>query len=164
MKLLTLSGSPHIHGALSVEKVMWAVSDSYGNCNACILLLFWLGAILVTSVAVISAVVFEYLITKFILKEKSQLGDGSAVITGILLAFNVPSSLPLWMIVLGALIAIGVAKMSFGGLGKNPFNPALVGRVFCLYLFPAQMTSWPVVGKLFPMDWMPYLVLLLWDW
>lgn len=152
MKLLTLSGSPHIHGGLSVEKVMWAVVIAMAPAMLASFYFFGLGAIKVTVVAVISAVVFEYLITKFIMKEKSQLGDGSAVITGILLAFNVPSSLPIWIIILGSLVAIGVAKMSFGGLGKNPFNPALVGRVFLLISFPAQMTSWPVVGKIFPMS------------
>lgn len=74
--------------------------------------------------------------------------DGSAMITGVLLAFNLPSNLPLWIIVLGALFAIGVGKMSFGGLGCNPFNPALAGRVFLLLSFPVQMTSWPVAGQL----------------
>ena len=74
--------------------------------------------------------------------------DGSAIITGVLLAFNLPSNLPIWIIILGALFAIGVGKMSFGGLGCNPFNPALAGRVFLLLSFPVQMTSWPVVGQL----------------
>ena len=74
--------------------------------------------------------------------------DGSAVITGVLLAFNLPSNLPIWIIILGALFAIGVGKMSFGGLGCNPFNPALAGRVFLLLSFPVQMTTWPVVGQL----------------
>ena len=78
------------------------------------------------------------------LKKPSTLADGSAIITGILLAFNLPSNLPLYMIVVGALVAIGIGKMAFGGLGNNPFNPALVGRVFLLISFPARMTSWPV--------------------
>ena len=151
MNLLTVSGSPHIHGGLSVEKVMWLVVLAMAPAMLASFYFFGLGAIKITAVAVFSAVLFEYLITKFILKEKSQIGDGSAVITGILLAFNVPSNLPIWMIIIGSLVAIGVAKISFGGLGKNPFNPALVGRVFLLISFPAQMTSWPVVGKAFPM-------------
>src|SRR5665811_1351163 len=83
-------------------------------------------------------------IQKFILKVKPSISDGSAVVTGLLLAFNVPSNLPVHIIVIGAIIAIGVAKMTFGGLGNNPFNPALVGRVFLLISFPVQMTSWPV--------------------
>ncbi len=151
MNLLTVSGSPHIHGGLSVEKVMWLVVLAMAPAMLASFYFFGLGAIKITAVAVFSAVLFEYLITKFILKEKSQIGDGSAVITGILLAFNVPSNLPIWMIIIGSLVAIGVAKISFGGLGKNPFNPALVGRVFLLISFPAQMTSWPAVGKAFPM-------------
>lgn len=74
--------------------------------------------------------------------------DGSAAITGVLLAFNVPSNLPIWIIIIGALFAIGVGKMSFGGLGNNPFNPALAGRVFLLLSFPVQMTTWPAVGQI----------------
>ncbi len=69
------------------------------------------------------------------------------LVTGILLAFNVPSNLPIWIIIIGALVAIGVGKMSFGGLGNNPFNPALVGRVFMLISFPVQMTSWPKANR-----------------
>ena len=86
---------------------------------------------------------FEYLIARFILKTQPALGDGSAILTGLLLAFNVPSNLPVWIILIGSLVAIGIGKMSFGGLGKNLFNPALVGRVFLLISFPVQMTSWP---------------------
>ena len=73
--------------------------------------------------------------------------DGSAVITGLLLAFNLPSNLPIWIILIGALFAIGVAKMTFGGLGNNIFNPALVGRAALLVAFPAQMTTWPKIGQ-----------------
>jgi len=102
------------------------------------------GAIIVTLTSVLSCVAVEYLIQRFILKVKPSISDGSAVVTGLLLAFNVPSNLPVHIIVIGAIIAIGVAKMTFGGLGNNPFNPALVGRVFLLISFPVQMTSWPV--------------------
>ncbi|MDR1675756.1 MAG: RnfABCDGE type electron transport complex subunit D, partial [Tannerella sp.] len=76
-------------------------------------------------------------------RKKTTVGDGSAILTGVLLAFCLPSNLPCWMIVIGAAVSIGVAKMSFGGLGNNPFNPALVGRVFLLISFPVQMTLWP---------------------
>jgi electron transport complex protein RnfD len=69
--------------------------------------------------------------------------DGSAALTGLLLALNLPSNIPVWMIIAGSLVAIGIAKMTFGGLGNNPFNPALVGRVFMLISFPVEMTSWP---------------------
>ena len=151
MGLITVYGSPHVHGGLSVKKVMWGVVIAMVPAMLASFYFFGLGAIKVTLVAVLSAVIFEYVIVKYIMKQKPDLMDGSAVITGILLAFNVPSNLPIWIIVIGSLIAIGVAKMSFGGLGKNPFNPALVGRVFLLISFPVQMTSWPVVDKVFPM-------------
>ena len=106
---------------------------------------FGLGALIVTLVSVVSCVLFEYLIQKFIMKKEPTICDGSAILTGVLLAFNVPSNLPVWIIMLGALFAIGVAKMSFGGLGNNIFNPALAGRAFLLISFPAQMTTWPLV-------------------
>ncbi len=105
---------------------------------------FGLGAIIVTLVSVVSCVAVEYLIQKFILKTKPSVSDGSAIVTGLLLAFNVPSNLPVHIIIIGAIVSIGIAKMTFGGLGNNPFNPALVGRVFLLISFPVQMTSWPV--------------------
>ena len=74
------------------------------------------------------------------------------MVTGLLLAFNVPATADMiWLVAIGALVAIGIGKMAFGGLGKNPFNPALVGRVFMLISFPVQMTTWPTVGKWFPM-------------
>ena len=111
--------------------------------------LFGLGAVIVTLTSVIACLFFEWAITKFILKrEHSTIMDGSAALTGLLLAFNLPSNLPLWIIIIGALVAIGIGKMTFGGLGCNPFNPALVGRIFLLISFPVQMTSWPVVGQL----------------
>jgi electron transport complex protein RnfD len=105
---------------------------------------FGLPAVLTTLVSVIACVGFEWLIKKYLLKVNPSVSDGSAVLTGILLAMNLPASLPLWIVIIGALIAIGVAKMSFGGLGNNPFNPALVGRVFLLISFPVQMTTWPI--------------------
>jgi len=102
------------------------------------------GAIIVTAIAVGSCLFFEYTIQKYLLKVTPTINDGSAIVTGLLLAFNVPSNLPVWIIIVGSLVAIGVGKMTFGGLGNNPFNPALVGRVFMLISFPVAMTSWPV--------------------
>jgi electron transport complex protein RnfD len=104
---------------------------------------FGLDALRVTLIAVVACLAFEYIIQKYLLKIKPMITDGSALITGILLAFNVPSNLPWWIIVIGSLAAIGIGKLSFGGLGNNIFNPALVGRVFMLISFPVQMTSWP---------------------
>jgi electron transport complex protein RnfD len=142
--LLTISGSPHTHGDTSIKQIMWGVVIALVPA---LLVSFWyfgIGAILVTVVAIISCVATEYLIQRFMLKEEPTLSDGSAVITGLLLAMNVPSNLPWWMVIIGSVICIGVAKMSFGGLGKNPFNPALIGRVFLLISFPVAMTSWPL--------------------
>ncbi len=84
----------------------------------------------IIGVSVVACVAVEYLIQKYLLKGDVTINDGSAVITGVLLAFNVPANLPTWIIIIGAIFAIAIAKMAFGGLGKNPFNPALVGRVF----------------------------------
>lgn len=110
---------------------------------------FGLGALIVTATSVAACLFFEWAIGKYLMKKPTTtICDGSAIITGVLLAFNLPSNLPIWIIILGALFAIGVGKMSFGGLGCNPFNPALAGRVFLLLSFPVQMTSWPVVGQL----------------
>jgi electron transport complex protein RnfD len=104
---------------------------------------FGLGALRVILVSVIFSLFFEWLIQKYLIKGSITITDGSALVTGILLAFNVPSNLPTWMVIVGALAAIGIGKMSFGGLGKNIFNPALVARVFLLVSFPVEMTSWP---------------------
>lgn len=144
MSLLTVSGSPHVHGDQSLKKIMWGVVIAMLPAMLVSFWYFGLPAIIITLTAVISCLVFEYLIQKFLLKQNPTITDGTAVITGMLLAFNVPSSLPLWQMVIGALVAIGIAKMSYGGLGKNPFNPALVGRVFLLISFPVDMTLWPL--------------------
>ena len=91
----------------------------------------------------------EWLIQKFLLKGPLTINDGSAALTGLLLAFNVPANLPIWMAIVGSIFAIGIGKMAFGGLGKNPFNPALVGRVFMLVSFPTAMTTWPQASPIF---------------
>ena len=110
---------------------------------------FGFNAIRVTLISVATCVLTEFFIQKFMMKGECTIGDGSAILTGILLAFNVPSNIPWWMVVVGGIVAIGIAKMSFGGLGKNPFNPALVGRVFMLISFPVAMTTWPVPDQNF---------------
>jgi len=142
--LLTISGSPHVNSDLSVKKIMWGVVIALVPTMLVSFWYFGLGAIIITLSSVLACVLFEYLIQKYMLKQSPTVSDGSAVITGILLALNVPSNLPIWMIIIGALVAIGVAKMTYGGLGKNPFNPALIGRVFLLISFPVDMTSWPL--------------------
>ena len=146
---LTVSLSPHVHSGDSVKKNMYGVLIALLPAFLVSLYFFGLGALVVTATSVLACVFFEWAIGKFILKrETTSITDGSAIITGVLLAFNLPSNLPVWIIIIGALFAIGVAKMSFGGLGCNPFNPALAGRVFLLLSFPVQMTSWPAVGQL----------------
>ena len=142
--LLTVSPSPHISTTQSVKKLMYGVVLSLVPAFLVSVYLFGTGALVVTLVSIASCVLFESAIQKFILKTEVRIGDGSAIVTGMLLAFNLPSNLPWWMIVIGALFAIGVGKMTYGGLGNNPFNPALVGRVFLLISFPVQMTSWPL--------------------
>ena len=141
---LYITTSPHIHCGDTIERnmrtVIWALVPAF----IASVFYFGLGAVIVTATSVASCLFFEWFITRVFLKRPSTLADGSAVITGILLAFNMPSNIPLYMIVMGALVAIGIGKMVFGGLGNNPFNPALVGRVFLLISFPAKMTSWPV--------------------
>ena len=145
---LIISLSPHVHSGDSVQKNMYGVLIALIPALIVSLIYFGLGAAVVTLTSVAACVFFEWAITKFILKrEKTTICDGSAIITGVLLAFNLPSNLPLWIIIIGALVAIGIGKMTFGGLGCNPFNPALVGRIFLLISFPVQMTSWPKIGQ-----------------
>ncbi|MFV0521267.1 MAG: RnfABCDGE type electron transport complex subunit D [Mangrovibacterium sp.] len=144
-KLLTISPSPHERASDSVNKIMCNVIIALLPALAWSVYAFGLDAIRVTLIAVIACVGFEYLIQRFVMKKEPEINDLSAALTGLLLAFNLPSGIPSWIIIIGALVAIGVGKQSLGGLGNNPFNPALVGRVFLLISFPVQMTSWPSV-------------------
>ena len=145
---LTISLSPHVHGGDSVKKNMYGVCIALLPALLCSFYFFGIGAIAVTAVSVASCVFFEWAISKYLLKNpRPTITDGSAILTGILLAFNLPSNFPLWMVVIGALFAIGVVKMTFGGLGCNLFNPALAGRAFLLISFPVQMTTWPTPGQ-----------------
>ena len=149
MNKLIVSLSPHVHGGDSVQRNMYGVCIALVPALLASLWFFGLGAAIVLATSVLACVLFEWAIAKFLLKShRCTICDGSAVLTGLLLGFNLPSNLPLWIIIIGALVAIGVGKMTFGGLGCNPFNPALVGRVFLLISFPVQMTSWPVPGQL----------------
>lgn len=143
MDKLIISPAPHIHGGDSVSKNMTGVIIALVPALLVGFYFFGLGALIVTLTAVVSCVLFEYLIQRFLLKGETTIMDGSAALTGLLLALNLPSNIPVWMIIAGSLVAIGIAKMTFGGLGNNPFNPALVGRVFMLISFPVEMTSWP---------------------
>lgn len=152
MKQFIVSPAPHFHSGDSVRKNMLLVIIALLPAYAVSVWQFGWGALITTAISVAACVLFEWLIAKYLLKQKSTIGDLSAVLTGLLLAFNLPSNLPWWIVIIGALVAIGVAKMSFGGLGQNIFNPALVGRVFLLISFPAQMTTWPVSGSVEYLD------------
>jgi len=147
---LTISPSPHVHSGDTVSNKMIGVFIALIPAYLAGLYFFGLGALIISVTAILSCILFEYLIQRFILKGTITITDGSAALTGLLLAFNLPSNLPVWQVIIGSFVAIGIAKMSFGGLGNNPFNPALVARVFLLVSFPAQMTSWPK-----PIPWNP---------
>ena len=148
MSNYTVAPAPHVHGGDSVKKNMLNVIIALMPAYLAGIWYFGVGALIVSCVAMASCVAFEWLISKFLLKKQPQINDLSALLTGLLLGMNLPSSLPWWMVVIGSLIAIGIGKMSFGGLGNNLFNPALVGRVFLLISFPAAMTTWPVPAPL----------------
>jgi len=143
MNKFTVSGSPHIHGDDSTKKIMYGVVFAMLPTVLFSIYFFGVDAIRVFVIAIAASLFFEWVIQKYLIKGPLTINDGSALVTAILLALNLPSNLPGWIIIIGALVAIGMAKMSFGGLGKNVFNPALVARVFLLVSFPVQMTSWP---------------------
>ncbi|MFH1727293.1 MAG: RnfABCDGE type electron transport complex subunit D [Pseudomonadota bacterium] len=140
--LLIVTSSPHVFGDDSVEKVMYNVVIALVPAILFSAFYFGIQALIVLLVAIAFSIGFEALFQK-LFKMKIKCFDGSAIVTGILLAMNLPSNCPIWLVVLGAFIAIFLGKMVFGGLGNNPFNPALVARVFLLISFPVQMTSWP---------------------
>ena len=142
--LLNVSPSPHVHGKESTQRLMLNVVIALVPAFISSVFYFGAGAVIVTATSVVSCLLFEYLIQRFVLRKPISITDGSALVTGILLAFNLPSNIPVLIIVIGSFVSIAVAKMTFGGIGNNPFNPALVGRVFMLISFPVQMTSWPV--------------------
>ena len=149
MGKLIVSLSPHAHGTDTVERNMYGVIIALMPALLVSFYFFGLGSAIVCATSVAACVLLEWAINKFMLKNpRNTVLDGSAVLTGLLLGFNLPSNLPIWIILIGAIFAIGFAKMPFGGLGNNLFNPALVGRAALLVAFPAQMTTWPKVGQL----------------
>ena len=152
MNKLLVSPSPHIHSKDSTRSLMLDVVIALLPAVICTFVFYGWREMVVMGVSVASCVLLEWAITKYMLKKPSTIGDLSAVITGILLALNLPYTTPWWVVVIGAVIAIGVAKMSFGGLGQNIWNPALVGRVFLLVSFPTYMTTWSAPKRLFGLD------------
>ncbi len=140
---IIVSASPHVHSDRTARRLMYDVVLALAPAFLVCLYLFGISALLTMATAIISCLAFEAIIQRYLLKTEVTIGDGSALLTGMLLAFNLPAGIPLWMIAAGSLVAIGIGKLSFGGLGFNIFNPALVGRVFLLVSFPVQMTRWP---------------------
>ena len=152
MSKLIVSPSPHIHSKDSTKSLMLDVVIALIPAVICSVVFYGWQELLVLGVSVASCVLLEWAITKYMLKKPSTVGDFSAVITGILLALNVPYTTPWWVIVIGSIVAVGVAKMTFGGIGQNIWNPALVGRVFLLVSFPTYMTTWSQPQGLFGVD------------
>ena len=143
MNNILVSPSPHLHTKTSTKSLMRDVVIALLPAVVVSVLFYGWSELLVLGVSVASCVLLEFLITKYLLRRPCTVGDWSAVITGVLLALNLPASTPWWVVFIGAVVAIGVAKMTFGGLGQNLFNPAIAGRVFLLIAYPAQMTTWP---------------------
>ena len=142
MDRLIVSPSPHLHTKTSTKSLMRDVVIAMMPAVIVSVLCYGWSELLVLGVSVASCVLLEYLITKYMLKKPCTVCDMSAVVTGILLALNLPATTPWWVVFVGAVFAIGVAKMTFGGLGQNLFNPAIAGRVFLLISFPTYMTDW----------------------
>ena len=152
MNKLLVSPSPHIHSSVSTKSLMRDVVIALLPAALVSVIFYGLGELLVLGVSIASCVLLEYVITRYLMKTSSTICDWSAAVTGLLLGLNLPATTPWWVVFIGAVVAIGVAKMSFGGLGQNPFNPALTGRVFLLVSFPTYMTHWEAPQGLFGAD------------
>lgn len=152
MNNLLVSPSPHVHAPVSTRSLMLDVVISLMPAVIVAVVFYGWKEIVVLGTSVATCVLLEYLITKYMFKKSSTIGDLSAVVTGVLLALNLPFTTPWWIVMIGAAVAIAVAKLTFGGLGQNVFNPAITGRVFLLVSFPAVMTSWAVPQGLFGVD------------
>ena len=140
-----LSSSPHAHAAASVHGMMRDVILALMPAACTAVWFFGMRAVWLIGVCIASCVATEAL-CRLAMKRESSVGDLSAVLTGLLLAFNLPPDLPLWMAVAGSVFAIAIAKQAFGGLGYNPFNPALAARAFMLVSFTGAMTTWSSSG------------------
>ena len=141
---LIVAPAPHVQTSQSTARIMRDVVIALMPALVVSTVVFGADVLRVTALSVAACVAFEYLIQKFLVRGAVTVTNWSAAVTGVLLAFNLPVSIPWWIVVIGAFVAIAIAKMTFGGLGKNPFNPALVGRVFLLIAYPVQMTTFPM--------------------
>ena len=139
---IVVSISPHIKDNVSTKKIMWAVTLSLVPAGIAGGFIFGISAFFITIASIASAVITEALILALRKKDVAAVWDGSAVLTGLLLAYNLPPEVPLWMPVVGSFFAIAIAKQIFGGLGHNIFNPALAGRAFLMISWPVYMTTW----------------------
>ena len=144
MGKMIVSPSPHIHAKVSTNTLMRDVVIALLPAIVVSVLFYGWSELLVLAVSALSCVLLEWAIAKWLFRDCKVANLSSALVTGLLLAMNLPSTTPWWVVVIGALFAIGVAKMSFGGLGQNVFNPAIAGRVFLLVSFPAYMTDWTI--------------------
>lgn len=143
MNALTISQSPHLKGPITTQKIMVVVILALVPGLAVQTWFHGLSFLWTLIQFTATCVAIEWLIQWFLLREKPSVQDGSAALTGVLLALNVPADLGTIPILAGSAVAIGLGKMAFGGIGRNPFNPALVGRAFLLASFPVAMTRWP---------------------
>ncbi|PIE51646.1 electron transporter RnfD [Candidatus Fermentibacteria bacterium] len=141
--------SPHVGSSQTTKRIMWDVAIALVPALIAAVWFFGPSALLLVAASVITAVLTEWLCLKFMKRPLNYAFDGSAVVTGILLAYNVPPGVPWWLPVLGSAFAIAVAKQAFGGLGHNIVNPALLGRAFLVASFPVLMTA----GWSAPMEW-----------
>ena len=149
---LIVSPAPHIHSPLSTKILMRDVVIALMPAVIVSIIFYGWQELVVLGVSVGSCILIEYLVAKYLLKSSCTITDWSAGVTGLLLALNLPYTTPWWVVFIGAVIAIGVAKMTFGGIGQNVFNPALAGRVFLLVSFPTYMTAWKTPSGLFGVD------------
>ena len=149
---LIVSPAPHIHSPLSTKILMRDVVIALMPAVIVSIIFYGWQELVVLGVSVGSCILIEYLVAKYLLKSSCTITDWSAGVTGLLLALNLPYTTPWWVVFIGAVIAIGVAKMTFGGIGQNIFNPALAGRVFLLVSFPTYMTAWKTPSGLFGVD------------
>ena len=152
MDKILVSPNPHLHSKTTTAVLMRDVVIALLPAVIVSVVFYGWKELLVLAVSVLSCILIEWSITKYLLRKPSTIGDWSAAVTGILLALNLPPTTPWWVVLIGAIVAIGVAKMTFGGLGQNVFNPALVGRVFLLISFPTYMTHWVQPQGLFGVD------------
>ncbi|MBN2739247.1 MAG: RnfABCDGE type electron transport complex subunit D [Spirochaetales bacterium] len=146
-KNLLMTSSPHLHEGSSTSRIMWTVTACLVPAGAWGVYNFGLTSLWIILVSVGAAVLTEWVITKLLKKEQS-ISDGSAVLTGLLVSFNMPPSIPAFIPILASVFAIGIVKHTFGGLGRNWMNPALAGRVFAMFSWTGEMTTWsaPVIG------------------